>query len=155
MPSKASQKKRLTQNLQIAQTAKPKTLEKNYTSIDPKQHFSHSHKLDYFDSNHVPAKNIEGKTKYDTPPQHNKNGSLHQEFRREPRETSIQISELERVTKQDPIERRQRETNQGMMKLDPVAEREGRQTWKHDETGSSGRETKGDKPGNHDEKKIQ
>ena len=39
------------------------------------------------------------------------------------------------MTKQDPIEGRQRETKED----------------KHDETRSSRRETKGDKPGNHDE----
>ena len=42
------------------------------------------------------------------------------------------------MTKQDPVEGRQRET-----KEDKPAN--------HYETGSSRRETKGDKPGNHDE----
>ena len=53
------------------------------------------------------------------------------------------------MTKQDPVEGRQRETNLEIRtKQDPV---EGRQRGedKHDETRSSRRETKGDKPGNH------
>ena len=65
-------------------------------------------------SNHVLAKNM-GKTKYDTPPNHNKYRSLCNEFRREPKGD--------------------KHPNQ----------------WagKHDDTGSSRRETKGNKPGNH------
>ena len=79
------------------------------------------------------------------------------------RETSIQISELESMTTQDPVEGRQRETNlEIIMKLNPV---EGRQRETGVETSleimreldpvSSKRETKGDthweKPRNRDE----
>ena len=89
------------------------------------------------------------------------------EFRREQRETSIQINELERMTKQDPIKGRQRETNPEIMtKQDPVedsrmetkentgsSQRETKEDkpGNHDETGPNRRETKGDQPGNHDE----
>ena len=60
------------------------------------------------------------------------------------RATSIQISELESMAPQDPTQGRQRETNLGR-------ETKGDKPGKHDETGSSRRVTKGDKPGNHDE----
>ena len=50
------------------------------------------------------------------------------------RETSIQTSELESMTTQDPVEGRHKPRN-------------------HDETGSSRRAKKVDKPGNHDKTK--
>ena len=131
----------------------------NYTSIDPKQPFSHSHKLDYFDFKSCPGQ------KYG-----------------EDKQTSIQISELESMTTQDPVEGRQRETNlEIIMKLNPVDGRQretrvetsleimreldpvkGRQRETHieksleiasklHETGSTRRDTHGEKPGNHDE----
>ena len=60
------------------------------------------------------------------------------------------------MLEQDPVEGRQRETNADrpgiMLEQDPVEGRQReRQTWNHVGTGSSRRETKGDKGGNHDE----
>ena len=57
------------------------------------------------------------------------------------------------MLEQDPVEGRQRETKVEIMtKQDPIQKGDKwRQTWNHVGTGSSRRETKGDKGGNHDE----
>ena len=125
-----------------AQRLPYRKFEENYTSTGPKQPFSHSHKLGFFDFKSCPCHKIWGrqsKTLLQTiinmdPSAMNLEGNQ--------RETSIQICELESMTTQDPVKGRQRGTHIETS-LEIVT--------KLDETGSSRRDTHGEKPGNHDE----
>ena len=79
----------------------------NYTSIDPKQPFSHSHTLDYFDFKTNSCQKYRGEDKVRHPSQPQlKLDPCTRNLEGNQRERSIQINELESKTKQDRVEGR-------------------------------------------------